>query len=658
MSSRYEILEPLGEGGAGAVFKAWDHRLQRPVAIKRLLPPEQREGEGVGTDLLKEAGALSSLQHPNIVSVYDLDEMDGEPVVVMEFLNGETLEQTMRRGALTLGDFTSVARQSLQGLVAAHRLGVQHRDIKPSNIMVSWLPNGDFLVKMLDFGLADFTARPQVQEQETAGTIYGSIYFMAPEQFLRQPADVRTDLYALGCVFYYALTGAYPFNGQNVEDLIQAHLNHACIPVQRLRNDAPPVLAQWIGWLMQRQPENRPQSAEEALRIFLQLQAGTLKSLPQVAPVRPAPATAPVPIANPRPQTPVPVRTTAVRPPVPKPPPVVEAPRPANPQPLPRPPVPATTPAPATKPSPSPKTQQQNRLVLIGVLAVVIVITAIIIATTLSKRSAAPPSVDPNQPPLPDPIVWLRSDIGMKTKRGQNLALLGDHVDLWQDQAPLGGANHGHYINTGSSEEDRLRHLPLLREFTLAETVYQVLHFDGKAFMLLATDFSPPNEIPSSLTEHTQPLMTYGFIAHFLVDTGKHVLLAPGAPDTQLWELYTEQGKLWFGANGDGRIPASLDLPTGEQFLAVLVTIDTPQRRAQLFITDAAGVTTASAVAENFPTATTITRMRLCARGFTDDVTPFHGDLAEVLLYHHLLTDAERAQFQKYFLRKYGKRSS
>jgi serine/threonine protein kinase len=287
MTKRYDLLDRLGEGGAGAVFKAWDTRLQRYVAIKRLLPADQRESDGVGTDLKKEAAALSALQHPNIVSVYDLDEIDGEPVVIMEFLNGETLEQTMRRGALNIGDFASVARQALEGLVAAHRLGVQHRDIKPSNIMVNWLPNGDFLVKVLDFGLADFTAKPQEANVGDGDSAYGSVHFMAPEQFTRQPVDARTDIYSLGCVFYYALTSAFPFTGRKMEDIIDAHLKTLPQPLMKLRQDIPKGLADWIAWLMNRDPEKRPQNAEEALEAFRLLQAGkTGKARPQTGGVR------------------------------------------------------------------------------------------------------------------------------------------------------------------------------------------------------------------------------------------------------------------------------------------------------------------------------------------------------------------------------------
>jgi tRNA A-37 threonylcarbamoyl transferase component Bud32 len=295
---RYEFLGKLGEGGAGAVYKAWDHKLQRHVAVKKLLPPEERTADGVGTDLVKEAAALSAFQHPNVVAIHDLEQIDGQWCVIMEFLNGETLENTVRRGALTKHDFIQVALHVLEGLVAAHRLGIQHRDIKPSNIMVNWLPNGDFLVKVLDFGLADYSAAANSKDYDAEST-YGTVQFMAPEQFTRRPVDERTDLYSLGCVLYYALTAQYPFKGASMEAIIEAHLQAQVPALASQRTDLPPVLCHWVEWLMRAEPDKRPSSAQEALESFKQLLAGKLMNLPvkQTARVQypVSPATARVP---------------------------------------------------------------------------------------------------------------------------------------------------------------------------------------------------------------------------------------------------------------------------------------------------------------------------------------------------------------------------
>ncbi len=280
MSDRYKFLEKLGEGGAGSVHKAWDQKLKRYVAVKVLLAANVRKAAGVGTDLATEAAALSSLQHPNIVAVYDFDTDGPEPFVVMEFINGETLEGTVRRGALLPDDFKQIAAESLEGLSAAHRQGMCHRDLKPSNLMFHWLPDGKWQTKLLDFGLANVGLRPAQQELAGAGSVAGSVHFMAPEQFLHQPLDVRTDLYSLGCVFYYALTGSFPCNGTTLEEVMNAHLARQVAPLQHLRADVPPLLTDWVMWLMSRQPEERPESAAEALRVMRGILSGELKSLP------------------------------------------------------------------------------------------------------------------------------------------------------------------------------------------------------------------------------------------------------------------------------------------------------------------------------------------------------------------------------------------
>ena len=142
MTDRYKIIEQLGEGGTGSVHKAWDRKLQRYVAVKILLPAAARQTAATGDSLAAEAAALSALQHPNIISVFDLDTDGEEPFVVMEFINGETLEATVRRGALMTDDFLQIAGETLEGLHAAHRQGMCHRDLKPSNLMFHWLPDG------------------------------------------------------------------------------------------------------------------------------------------------------------------------------------------------------------------------------------------------------------------------------------------------------------------------------------------------------------------------------------------------------------------------------------------------------------------------------------------------------------------------------------
>ena len=276
MSSRYQIIGEINQGGVGVVLKAWDTKLSRHVAIKRFLSMDQRVALGnVDGDLLQEASTLSSLQHPNIVSVYDVD-MDGQdgPEVIMEYLNGQDLEQAVGQAALTLEDFYQVAQQTLDALSNAHRMNLLHRDIKPSNIQVTWLANGNFVSKFVDFGLAKFFAKPSKQTVRHDGTVLGSIYYMAPEQFERQPLDHRSDLYSLGCVFYYGLTMHRPHEGETVTDVINGHMYGRASRIREYRPNVPRNLEKWVEWLMSRQPDARPDNAETALVALRQIIAG------------------------------------------------------------------------------------------------------------------------------------------------------------------------------------------------------------------------------------------------------------------------------------------------------------------------------------------------------------------------------------------------
>ena len=279
MPDRYQILEQLGEGGSGRVYKAWDTKLQRHVAIKFLLPEDQRTSEQ-GSNLAKEAASIAGLQHPNVVSVFDLDTEGTEPMVVMEFINGDTLEQTVRRGPMALVDWQQIAQEGLEGLAAAHAAGMVHRDIKPGNMMFQWLTKETYQIKLLDFGLANQGIRPEHQQKSETGTVAGSVHFMAPEQFLHHPLDLRTDLYSMGAVLYYTLSGALPFDGETTEDVMNAHLKHNNPALSTLRPDVPPLVAEWVEWLLKRQPSDRPESAPTALRTLRRILSGSVTQIP------------------------------------------------------------------------------------------------------------------------------------------------------------------------------------------------------------------------------------------------------------------------------------------------------------------------------------------------------------------------------------------
>ncbi len=271
-ASRYTIEGKIGQGGAGAVYKAEDTFLGRPVAIKKLhiaaKPTKGNITSGTATreTLLREAATLSSIQHPNIVTLYDVGQDEDGPFVVMEYLDGQSLEDVIETAPLPEREFLILARDVLSGLSAAHARSILHRDMKPSNIMLQWLPTGEPQFKILDFGLAKYTTKPAVQTMDASGGVMGSIHFMSPEQFERTPLDARTDLYSTGCVFFHALTGNYPFAGKTGPQVMMAHMRHDVGPLAELRPDLPPALVDWVLRLTSRLKDDRPSSALEALQ--------------------------------------------------------------------------------------------------------------------------------------------------------------------------------------------------------------------------------------------------------------------------------------------------------------------------------------------------------------------------------------------------------
>lgn len=270
MSERYQIKAKIGQGGIGAVYRAFDTHLQREVAVKRLLPPDESEAfeDDPTKSLFKEAHLLSALQHPNVVSVYDVGNDADGVFVVMELVDGETFDQVVDRGLLTEDDFAEMVSQTLEALIAAQDKALVHRDIKPTNLMVKWLPSGKFQFKLLDFGLAKFSPKPSQQTIGLNDAILGSIHFMAPEQFERLPLDGRTDLYAMGCMYYYGLTGRYPFDGDTAAEVMAAHLSHRLTPMLEIRPDISKRTCDWVMWLMNRDMNQRPANAQEALEVF------------------------------------------------------------------------------------------------------------------------------------------------------------------------------------------------------------------------------------------------------------------------------------------------------------------------------------------------------------------------------------------------------
>lgn len=262
IGGRYKPREEIGRGGAGEVLLAYDSQLERLVAVKRI-HLKIGKSEKRAAFAMDEAKRLAKVQHPNIVTVYDVLVHRREVIMVMEYLSGHTLEAQTE--PLTIAEFGEVARQCLDALGAAHALGMVHLDIKSTNIMLTTLATGRLQVKLLDFGLAAMLDDPASTLMVPGAELRGSVYTIAPEQLERKPVGVRTDLYSLGCVFYHALTRREPFQGVSVAGVIEAHLRHEFRPLAERRPDLPAGLCTWVECLMAREPEERPGSAAEAL---------------------------------------------------------------------------------------------------------------------------------------------------------------------------------------------------------------------------------------------------------------------------------------------------------------------------------------------------------------------------------------------------------
>ena len=203
----YTILAELGHGGMGVVYTAQDPRLKRQVAIK-LLTPDLTRDETAKQRFLQEAQAASALDHPNICTIFEVNETDdGQLYLVMAYYDGETLKERIERGALPVDEAVDIATQVGHGLAKAHTAGIVHRDIKPANVMVT----ADGTVKILDFGLAKLAGTEGITQ---TGTTVGTVAYMSPEQARGEEVDHRTDIWSLGVVFYEMLSGQQPFEGR------------------------------------------------------------------------------------------------------------------------------------------------------------------------------------------------------------------------------------------------------------------------------------------------------------------------------------------------------------------------------------------------------------------------------------------------------------
>jgi serine/threonine protein kinase len=279
----YRLVKKLGEGGMGMVFAAEDIRLKRRVALK-LMKPEVAVKEQHRQRFIREAQAAARVEHDHIVPIFQIGEDNGVPFIAMPFLKGEPLDVRLKRARLSIPEIVRIARQTAEGLAAAHEKGLIHRDIKPGNIWLETTSDGGYRVKILDFGLARFSSENQQLTQ--SGAVIGTPAYMAPEQARGRPVDHRAYLFSLGCILYEMTVGKRPFTGVDTMAILTALAldtpAEACI----VNPAVPRPLSQLVMRLLEKDPTRRPASAREVAETIRKMQPENMVVV--VAPAAPA----------------------------------------------------------------------------------------------------------------------------------------------------------------------------------------------------------------------------------------------------------------------------------------------------------------------------------------------------------------------------------
>jgi TolB-like protein/Tfp pilus assembly protein PilF len=256
--SHYKIIEKLGGGGMGVVYKAQDIKLDRFVALK-FLPTELTSDEEAKERFIQEAKAASAIQHQNICTIHDIDETeDGQMFITMACYEGETLKEKIKRGPLNIEEAAKITIQVAQGLAKAHAQGIIHRDIKPANIFITT----DSVVKIVDFGLAKLTGQTRITKM---GSTIGTTAYMSPEQIRGEDVDHRTDIWSLGVVMYEMLSGQLPFKGEHEAAVMYEILNLDARAVKSIRSDIPDQLEIIISEMIQKDAGQRLNSTSEII---------------------------------------------------------------------------------------------------------------------------------------------------------------------------------------------------------------------------------------------------------------------------------------------------------------------------------------------------------------------------------------------------------
>jgi len=261
--SNYQILEQIGSGGMGVVYKAHDTRLDRIVALK-FLPDHLSFDEEAKKRFTREAKTASALDHPNICTIFEIGEHEGQTFISMAYYEGETLQDKIERGSLPVEEAIDYISQMTEGLAQSHEKDIVHRDVKPANVLVTTQGR----VKLLDFGLAKAIEQTQLTKE---GSTPGTIAYMSPEQVRGETIDGRSDLWALGTVFYEMLTGERPFRGVYDQAIIYGILNEDPAPIKRLRSGVSAGIGKIVETLLAKDADKRYQTAEELLTDLVKL---------------------------------------------------------------------------------------------------------------------------------------------------------------------------------------------------------------------------------------------------------------------------------------------------------------------------------------------------------------------------------------------------